>query len=109
MKQRKRKVFRPTPPVGMSRLADLLPKLVIKYGIHKGRNTEQLTEAWRNAVGSPYDTVSRVVGLNRGILEIFVPHNAFAQELSFRQTELLAKMRAAIPDEKINKIKFVVN
>lgn len=108
MKKRKKKAFRSSPSAGMSRLGDLLPQLVVKFGIQKKRDIEQLAEAWKKTVGEPYDAVSRVVGLNRGVLEISVPHNAFVQELSFRQAELLTAMRTAVPDEKINKIKFVV-
>lgn len=96
------------PQTGTVRLADVLPQLIARYGIQRNRNIEALAVAWSEAVEPPFDAVTRVVGLSRGTLEIMVPHTAFVQELSFRQKELLEKIRASVTDEKIKKIKFVV-
>lgn len=94
---------------GIVRLGDLLPQLIARYGIQQRRDVEHLVRAWQEAVGDPYASITRVVGLKRGTLEIAVPHNAFVQELSFRQKELLASMQASVLDEKITRIKFVVS
>ncbi len=93
---------------GLVRLADVLPQLIARYGIQQQGNIEKIAEAWKEAVGEPYAAVTRVAGLRRGVLEIAVPHNAFIQELSFRQTELLAAVRKAVAEVKIGKLKFVV-
>lgn len=105
----KKKLPTSVPPQGVVRLGDILPQLIVRYGLHHRRDLEGLTEAWNQAVGEPYAALSRPVGLKRGTLEIAVPHNAFVQELSFRNKELLDSMRNAMKDEKINKIKYVVS
>ncbi|MDR0871116.1 MAG: DUF721 domain-containing protein [Planctomycetaceae bacterium] len=91
----------------LSRLGDVLPSLIVRYGLQNKRNTEHLTASWSEAVGEPFSNVSRVSALKRGVLEITVSHNAFIQELLFRQKELLAAMQESNPDEKIRKIKFI--
>jgi len=94
--------------VGIARLGDILPQLIAKYGLQQRKNIEKIAQVWRETVGEPFGSVTRVVGLKRGTLEIAVPHNAFVQELSFRQAELIAGVQADVAEEKIKKIKFVV-
>ncbi len=106
---RKRRVFSSAHrDTGLVRLADVLPQLIARYGLQNQGNIEKMTEAWKAAVGEPYATVTRVAGLNRGVLEVAVPHNAFVQELSFRQKELLSSVQTAEPEQNIKKLKFVV-
>ena len=93
---------------GLTKLADVLPQLIARYGIQQRSRTEEIAAAWKETVGEPYASVTRIVGLNRGQLEIAVPHNAFIQELSFRQAELLDALRTAVTETKIRKLKFVV-
>ncbi|MGL4594417.1 MAG: DUF721 domain-containing protein [Thermoguttaceae bacterium] len=93
---------------GLSRIRDVLPQLITRFGLHTNRNMETLIAAWKTAVGAPYCDVTHVEGCSRGTLKISVPHTAFVQELSFRHDELLAAVRQNAPAEKMNKIKFVV-
>ncbi|MDR2705139.1 MAG: DUF721 domain-containing protein [Planctomycetaceae bacterium] len=105
---KKKTSFSSPSKVGVVRVADVLPQLIAKYGLHKQRNTEQITQVWRETVGEPYGSVTRVIGIKSGTVEIAVPHHAFIQELSFRQSELLTGLKTALPEEKIKRIKFVV-
>ena len=93
---------------GVSKIGDILPQLIVRYGLHRRRNLEQIEEAWRQAVGEHYATVTQVTKLYRGTLTIKVPHNAFMQELSFRQAELVETLATLLEDEKIKKIRFEV-
>ena len=93
---------------GLSRIGDLLPQLIVKYGLHRRRNLEQIEGAWRQAVGEQYAAVTQVTKLYRGTLTIKVPHNAFMQELSFRHSELIDALGILLQDEKIKKIRFEV-
>jgi len=93
---------------GVAKIGDLIPQLIVRYGLHRRRNLEQIEEAWRQAVGERYAAVTEVSKLYRGTLTIKVPHNAFIQELSFRHTELVDSLVALLPDEKIKKIRFVI-
>ena len=91
---------------GISKIGDVLPQLIVRYGLHRRRNLEQIEEAWRQAVGEQYATVTQVAKFYRGTLTIKVPHNAFMQELSFRHSELIDTLCALLKDEKIKKIRF---
>ena len=93
---------------GVAKIGDLLPQLIVRCGLHRRRNLDQIEEAWRQAVGEQYATVTHVDKLHRGILTIKVPHNAFIQELSFRHTELVDILAALLEEEKIKKIRFVL-
>jgi len=93
---------------GVSKIGDLVPQLIVRYGLHRRRNWEQIEEAWRQAVGEAYAAVTHVSGLHRGTLTIIVPHNAFMQELSFRHSELIDTLGTLLENERIKKIRFVV-
>jgi len=93
---------------GIAKIGDLLPQLIVKYGLHRRRNLEQIEEAWRQAVGEQFAAITQVEKLHRGTLTIKVPHNAYVQELSFRQSELVDVLATSIESEKIKKIRFVV-
>ena len=93
---------------GIAKIGDVLPQLIVRYGLHRRRNWERLEEAWQQAVGKPYADVTQVSGFRRGTLTIKVPHTAFAQELSLRQSELLDTLDALVEDEQIKKLRFVV-
>ena len=92
----------------VSKIGDLVPQLIAHYGLHRRRSSEHIEEAWRQAVGEPFAAVTLVSGIYRGTLTIKVPHNAFIQELSFRQSELLDSLNSLINEEKIKKIRFEV-
>ena len=93
---------------GIAKIGDVLPQLIVRYGLHRPPNLEQIEGAWRQAVGEQYAAVTQVSKLHRGTLTIKVPHNAFIQELSFQQSELLDTLTMLLKDEKIKKIRFVV-
>ena len=91
---------------GVAKIGDILPQLIVKYGLHRRRNLEQIEEAWRQAVGEQYAAVMQVTKLQRGILTVKVPHNAYMQELSFRHSELIDTLATLLQGEKVKKIKF---
>ena len=93
---------------GVSKIGDILPQLIVRFGLHRQRNLEQIEEAWQQAVGEPFVAVTQVTKLYRGTLTIKVPHNGFIQELSFRQSELVETLGILLKDEKIKKILFEV-
>ena len=93
---------------GVSQIGDLVPQLITRFGLHRHRNLEQIEEAWRQAVGEQFAEVTRVSKFSRGTLTIKVPHSAFAQELSFRHSELIDALAALVKEETIKKIRFVV-
>ena len=94
--------------VGVAKIGDVLPQLIVRYGLHRRRNLEQVEDAWRQAVGEQIAAVTQVVKLHRGTLTIKVPHNMYMQELSFRHTELIDTLTVLLKNEKIKKIRFEV-
>jgi len=99
---------RSTDSEGLAKIGDVLPQLIVRYGLHRRRNLEQIEDAWRQTIGEEYAAVTQVTKLHRGTLTIKVPHNAFIQEFSFLQSELLDTLAALLTDEKIKKIRFEV-
>jgi predicted nucleic acid-binding Zn ribbon protein len=93
---------------GITKIGDVIPQLIVRYGLHRPQNLEQIEEAWRQAVGEQYAHITHVSKLYRGTLTIKVPHNAFMQELSFRQSELLDTLAMLLIDEKIKKIRYEI-
>ena len=92
----------------VSKIGDLVPQLIARHGLQRRRNLEQIEEAWQQAIGEQFAAVTQVEKLYRGTLTIKVPHNAYVQELSFRQLELVETITALLEGEKIKKIRFVV-
>ena len=92
----------------MSKIGDILPQLMVRYGLHRRRNLEQIEEAWRQAVGEQDAAVTQVTKLYQGTLTVKVPHNAYMQELSFRHSELIDALAVLLKDEKIKRIRFEV-
>ena len=96
------------PGSGLVRIGDILPQLMARHGFQRQLAAEKLENAWNEAVGETLGRITRPGGKRRGCLEILVPHNAFAQDLSFRSAELLAALQRLVPEEGITRLKFVV-
>ena len=97
-----------TDSIGIAKIGDLLPQLIVRCGLHRRRNLEQIEEAWQQAVGEQFAAVTQVSKLHAGTLTIKVPHNAYVQELSFREAELVDTLATLLKNEKIKKVRFVV-
>ena len=93
---------------GVAKIGDVLPQLMVKYGLHRQRSLELIEEAWHQAAGEQHAAVTQVTKLHRGTLTVKVPHNAYIQELSFRHSELLASLAELLEGEQIRKIRFEV-
>jgi len=97
-----------TTSKSVTRIGDLLPQLIVRYGLHRRRNLDQIEDAWRQTVGEQFAAVTQVEKFYRGTLTIKVPHNAYVQEFSFRHSELIDALAALLEDETIKRIRFVV-
>lgn len=95
-------------PSGVARIGDILPQFLARYGLHRQEARSQLREAWQQTVGEKISGVTRVGNKKRGTLEVFVPHQAYAQELGFREQEFVAALEKLVPHEKITRIRFRV-
>ncbi len=77
-----------------------------RKGIARVRSAAALESAWARAAGDLAAQHTRVAGIKRGRLEIIVSHSTLVQELSFQKQGLLEALRTALPDERIEDLRF---
>lgn len=95
-------------PRGPQRVGNVLAELMARYGIARVQSTQALEAAWRSAAGELLGQYTRVGTLRRGKLEVITANSTLVQELSFQKTSLLAALAKALPDERINDLRFRV-
>lgn len=89
-------------------IGNVLSALVLKKRYACVESNEQLARVWSELVGPDLSSRSRAIGVKRGQFEIMVAHSALAQQLSFTRLKLLAGLRAALPEIKIDDLRFRV-
>jgi DNA polymerase III subunit beta len=87
-------------------VANVLAQLLARRGYAQVQSADDLAAAWREAAGPQAAQQTRVVGLRRGQLEIVVAGSAWMQELTFRKTELLARLVELVPGKKIRGLRY---
>lgn len=119
-------------PIRAVKFNALLPSIVAKYGLGRSLSAEKYQNAWREALrrvfeqeddfadyyaeendGAPnkletFLKYTRPVSFRGGALRVEIASNLLYQELQFYQTQLVAELRALLPNEQIEKIKAVV-
>lgn len=99
--------MRPSPDSGPEPLKEVLARLFTARGWGRRQARLHLERAWAEAAGVDQARLSRVLGLKRGVLEIEVGNSVLVQELAnFQKSQLLAKLRDALPGEKIHDLRF---
>lgn len=91
------------------RIAEVLNTLIARRGYSELEAAGERDEAWKAAVGKPMSAYSRIGGIRRGVVEVTVSNSAALQELTFRKAELIRKISAALPDQKIHGMRFRVH
>ncbi|HTQ40444.1 MAG TPA: DUF721 domain-containing protein [Pirellulales bacterium] len=89
-------------------IGDVLAQLIARRGYAREQSTAALEAAWREAAGGQFAAVTRAGIVRRGTLEVIVSNNLLAQELGFREDELIGRLRQLSPETKIIKIRFRV-
>jgi predicted nucleic acid-binding Zn ribbon protein len=89
-------------------IASVLSTVVLSKRYACVETSEQLERIWSELVGAEVAARSRPLGVKRGQFEIVVAHSALAQQLSFQKVKLLAALRAALPETKIEGLRFKV-
>lgn len=89
-------------------IGNVLASVVLKKRYACVETSEQLGRVWAELVSPATAARTRPMGVKRGKFEIVVAHSALAQELSFEKVRLLAGLRAALPDTKIDDLRFQV-
>lgn len=91
------------------RISDVLNTLMARRGYSELEAAGERDEAWKRIVGEPMSAYSRMGVIRRGVAEVTVSNSAALQELTFRKVELIRKIAAALPDQKIHDIRFRVS
>jgi hypothetical protein len=90
------------------RVADVVSKLLTKRGYANVQQKSELLEVWNKAAGALIAKHTRPGKVTRGTWEIVVRNSSLLQELSFQQTAILRAVQQAVPEQKIQKLKFKV-
>lgn len=93
-------------PKSPQRIGETLSVLMARRGYGQITAADQREQAWKSAVGEHLAAHCRIGGVRGGVVEITVGSSAVLQELTFRKRELVERIVAAIPDQKIRDIRF---
>ena len=97
----------PPPIREVSKLSDVLSKVIAMRGIGRIRGDRQLTDAWKSVVEPEVAAGSRPATLRNGTLQVIVSSSALLSELvSFHKATILARLKAEHPSLKIRELKF---
>lgn len=84
-----------------------LSELIALRGYARVRGDQQLQAAWKEVAGPQFANSTRVLGLNRGVLQIGVASAPLLSELvSFHRGTLLESLRTKYPDLRVRELKF---
>lgn len=92
---------------GSTPLANILSQLLSRKGYAHVQSQGILEQAWMESAEG-LAAHSRCGKVKRGVLEVFVRDSLVLQEMTFHKGELLRRMIAKCPDQKIKDMKFRV-
>ena len=97
-------------PVGKPIAAEDVLKTVLAYrGLDKKLAEYQWVTKWAELVGKGIAAHSSPVGLRNGVLTVGVTSSTWAQELQFRKSVILKRLRSVVSEAVvINDVRFVV-
>jgi len=87
-------------------IRNVIAQLVQRKGYAQVRAAGERDKAWQAAVGEPFDSLTRVAGIRRGVFEVLVANSLMMQELTFRKEELLSNLQDRLPEEGIKQLRF---
>lgn len=96
-------------PRGARQVASAVSRIISLRGLGQRQAGGELQDAWREAAGTEWRERTKPGALRRGSLEVFCPDSMTLQEAAFRKTELLAALRARLPQAAIRDLKFRVD
>jgi|GEM_PF-3448925 len=89
-------------------IGDIIAELVTRRGFGRVDETEELDQAWSEAIGAPGNQYTRVGRLSGRTLEVLVEHAVLVQELTYHQQTLLDRLARLLPERRIETLKFRV-
>ena len=88
-------------------LSQVLSQLISLRGLARVRGDAQLAEIWKTAAGPQIAAQTRVLGIQRGVLQVGVSNSSLLSELvSFHRFTILDALKREHPHLKIRDLKF---
>jgi hypothetical protein len=90
------------------RMGDVVNYLLSRRGYAQVQASQSLESSILAVIEEPLRGMIRVGKLKAGTLELFVADSASLQELSWAKAGILQRIKEALPDSKINKLKLSI-
>jgi hypothetical protein len=92
---------------GPEPIGEIVSRLFAARGWGRRQDRLRLEEAWQTAIGPEGVAHTRVGGLRRGVLEVYVDNAVLLQELAhFHKRPLLEQLRARLPGASITDLRL---
>ena len=88
------------------RLGKVIWELVSRGGYGSPSRVSALRQTWAQVVDPQIASLTHPVRLSRGVLEVVVASSALLQELSFREQELVERLRMLWPEANVTRVRF---
>lgn len=89
-------------------ISELIAQLFATKGYGRMQAEDDLRAAWYEAVGEATALVTQPGKIRRGTLEVLAANSLLLQELTFRQIEIVGRLKKLAPQLKIEKLRFKV-
>ncbi len=89
-------------------IGSVMRKLMTQRGYAAIQATNELQERWKEIVGEVLAGMTCPGNVSRGTLQVIVSDSGAMQELSFRKKQILAALKAKLPEAKVEDLRFRV-
>jgi len=89
-----------------TRVGDILPAVLKSAGLERKLQEQEILELWPEAVGPEIASRTEPIGIDKGILHVYVEHGAWMQELHFMANDIVQKLQKTAPDVELKRIRF---
>jgi hypothetical protein len=88
-------------------VGEIIGRLFAARGWGRQQDRLRLEEAWTETLGKAQARYTRVGGLRKGVLDIFVANAVLLQELAhYQKRRLLEQLRFRLPEVRIHDLRF---
>jgi hypothetical protein len=92
---------------GPSHISQALSELFALRGYAREQGSVQLQEVWNTIAGQNVAQQTRVMGINRGVLQVGVGNASLLGELAgFHRSDLLQQLQQRHPELRLRDLKF---
>lgn len=98
-------------------IGNILPQIIARYGLGRKLSADRFSESFRQILADLFpqdengfytESSYQILGLRGGVLRISVVDASLMSEFAFYKGEILRRIRLALPEEKINDIRFTL-